>query len=160
MKDIHIYHIGSERIALIDGQIFLLLQPAVPDIPTSAPTLQDKTTTRKPRTRRRRIDSTTTDPIKQDIRDGLAPAVISVKHNISVQTVYNLKLRMKKDGELVLKPLPTRLDPTISKTKNYQCMAGHRFSSNLVQNEAKCPRCGAKVFREVKEQDVLETDIN
>jgi len=42
---------------------------------------------------------------------------------------------------------------------DYQCKRAHRFQSNLPQQMAKCPTCGEKVFREIKEVPVEEGSI-
>lgn len=40
------------------------------------------------------------DEVKDAIRDGMKPAAVADKYNISVGTVYQLKSEMKKNGEL------------------------------------------------------------
>lgn len=172
----------GDTLAIIDGDLWLKLPTgATPPISENVdvPKKRRKKRGRKPRVpegerehvesgvidgrrgRKPRIEAETLELLKQDIRDGGPSGVIAAKHNVPVHVVYNTRLRMKADGEKLSASARTphmfkRLDPVRQEIKTYQCADGHRFSSNLSQEDAKCPRCGAKALREITDQPIRE----
>lgn len=93
--------------------------------------------------------------IKSDLRAGTKPGVVAVRHNVPYWKVMYARKQMKDAGEEIKNKTGPEIRETRSDIKQYQCVSNHRFNSNLKQQEAKCPDCGGKVFREIKDGSTI-----
>lgn len=103
----------------------------------------------------KRADAGDIDAIKSDLRLGEKPGVIAVRHNVPYWKVMYARKQMKDAGEEVKHKSVTEIREDRQPIHIYECMSGHKFNSNLKQQDAKCPDCGKKAFRELKDQSTL-----
>lgn len=162
------FNINGQSVLLFEDQLWIPVIPEAtihaPEVIKEAEAILDKGLAKVERIKKRRgrkprfdQSSDQTDAIKSDLRAGEKPGALAVRYNVPAQTIYNIKLRMKADGEELpdLRKSMTEIKENKSEIHQYQCVSNHRFNSNLKQSEAKCPSCGAKVFREIKDGSTI-----
>ncbi len=93
--------------------------------------------------------------IKRDLRAGDKPGAIAIRHNVPYWKVMYARKQMKDAGEEVGHKSVTEIREDHKAPKQFECMKGHKFATNLKQQEAKCPDCGSKAFRELKDYPTL-----